>query len=166
MTHRLPLVFVTTTALASALSCAHTKENVPMSDPSPVKYIASVPGLPSPPGYSYAAYGSGDVVFFAGQVPLDARGEVVGRGDFAAQARQTFANISRALAEAGCRPESILKISFYVVGLDRERLLALRTARDAFFPVGVKPASTLLGVAALFNPDVQIEIEVVALRAR
>lgn len=151
-------------AALAAASCAHSKENATMSDPSQVHYIASVPGLPSPPGYSYAAFGTGDIVFFAGQVPLDARGEVVGRGDFAAQMRQTFANLSRALTEAGCRPETILKVSYFVVGLDHERLLALRAARDAFFPVGVKPASTLLGVAALFNPDILVEIEVVAVR--
>jgi enamine deaminase RidA (YjgF/YER057c/UK114 family) len=151
--------------VATSVSCAHAKENATMSESSPVHYIASVPGLPSPPGYSYAAYASGDIVFFAGQVPLDARGEVVGRGDFAAQMRQTFANLSRALTEAGCTPESILKISYFVVGLERDRLLALRAARDAFFPVGVKPASTLLGVAALFNPDVLVEIEVVAVRS-
>jgi enamine deaminase RidA (YjgF/YER057c/UK114 family) len=133
-----------------------------MSEPA-VQVIASVPGLATPPGYSYAASAPGELVFFAGQVALDAQGNLVGRGDFAAQVRQAFANLGLALSAAGCSPAGVLRVSYYVVGLTRERLLAVRAARDEFFR-GPKPAATLLGVAALFDPDALIEIEVIAVR--
>ena len=48
------------------------------------------------------------------------------------------------------------------VGID-EPDLAIRGARNEFFP-GAKPAATLLGVAALFDPEALIEIEVIAVR--
>jgi enamine deaminase RidA (YjgF/YER057c/UK114 family) len=69
------------------------------------------------------------------------------------------------LDAAGCSPAGVLKVTYFVVGLDRERLLAVRAARDAFF-TGPKPAATLLGIAALFDPDALIEIEVIAVRAQ
>jgi enamine deaminase RidA (YjgF/YER057c/UK114 family) len=103
-------------------------------------------------------------VFFAGQVALDVEGNLVGYGDFPAQVHQVFANLRLALAAAGCTPATVLKVTYYVVGLNRERLLAIRSVRDHFF-AGLKPASTLLGVAALFDPDALLEVEVIATRA-
>ena len=134
-----------------------------MSDP--VQLISSVPGLATPPGYSYAASAPGELVFFAGQVALDAQGQMVGRDDFEVQLRQTFVNLGLALSAAGCAPSTVLRVNYYVVGLTRERLLTIRAARDQFFPDG-KPAATLIGVAALFDPDALIEIEVIAVRRR
>ena len=131
-----------------------------------VRFVPSVPGLSTPPGYSYAASESGELVFFAGQVPLDADGKVVGRGDFDAQVRKTFANLRLVLESAGCTPAGVLKITYFVVGLTPERRGAIRAARDELFPAAAKPASTLIGVAALFDPEVLIEVEVVAARAR
>ncbi len=136
-----------------------------MSDHSP-RFVPSVPGLHTPPGYSYAASAPGELVFFAGQVALDAEGKVVGPGDFEAQARRTFANLRLALEAAGCSPASVLKITYFVVGLTGERLKAIRAARDGLFPGAAKPAPTLIGVAALVDPEVLIEVEVVAARAR
>src|SRR5262245_50551197 len=134
-----------------------------MPDPT-VQLIDTIPGLVTPPGYSYAASSPGELVLFAGQVALDAEGKMVGVGDFAAQVRQTFANLKLALTAAGCSPASVLKVNYFVVGLTRERLLAIRAERNTFFTAG-KPASTLLGVAALFDPDALLEIEVIAVRA-
>ena len=130
---------------------------------SQARFIAAVPGLATPPGYSYAASAAGELVFFAGQVALDAQGAMVGRDDFPAQVRQAFANLGLALAAAGCTPASVLRVSYYVVGLTRDRLLAIRAVRNEFFG-DPKPAATLLGVAALFDPEALIEIEVIAAR--
>jgi enamine deaminase RidA (YjgF/YER057c/UK114 family) len=128
-----------------------------------IRFISSVPGLSTPPGYSYVASSSGELVLFAGQVALDAQGNLVGSGDFDAQVRQTFANLGRVLAAAECAAADVLRVSYYVVGLTRERVLAIRAQRDVFF-ADPKPAATLLGVAALFHPDALIEIEVIAAR--
>jgi enamine deaminase RidA (YjgF/YER057c/UK114 family) len=130
-----------------------------------IQLIQTVPGLATPPGYSYAASAPGELVFFAGQVALDADGNMVGRDDFSAQVRQTFANLGLALKAAGCSPATVLRVNYYVVGFTRERLLEIRTERNKFFP-DAKPASTLIGVSALFDPDALLEIEVVAARAR
>lgn len=133
-----------------------------MSDAT-IRLISTVPGLPTPPGYSYAASTSGELVLFAGQVSMDADGKVVAPGDFAAQMRQAFVNVARALSAAGCTPADVLKVSYFVVGLDRERLVAVRSERETFFG-SHKPATTLLGISALFDPEALVEIEVIAHR--
>jgi enamine deaminase RidA (YjgF/YER057c/UK114 family) len=135
-----------------------------MSD-APVHFMVDVPGLAPAPGagYSYAAWSGRELVFFSGQVARDEHGALVGRGDFAAQAAQVFKNLRLALAAAGCSPSDVIKINYFIVGLTNDRLVAVRGLRDGLFP-GDKPASTLVGVAALFDPDALLEIEVVAAR--
>jgi enamine deaminase RidA (YjgF/YER057c/UK114 family) len=60
---------------------------------------SNVPGLAQPPGYTYLAMvREARLVFIAGQVPLDERGELVGRGDAIAQARQCLGNLAACLA--------------------------------------------------------------------
>src|SRR5882757_7246270 len=103
-----------------------------MSDAT-IRFVSAVPGLPTPPGYSYATSTSGELVLFAGQVSMDADGKVVAPGDFEAQVRQTFVNVTRALAAADCTPADVLKVSYFVVGLTRERLLVMRSEREKFF---------------------------------
>src|SRR5256885_16437837 len=115
--------------------------------------ISSIPGLSTPPGYSYVAIPAGQLVFLAGQIGLDQSGALAGKGDFDAQVRQAFANVKTALAAAGCTPADVIKVNYYVVDLGPDRLAAIRTLRNDFFP-DPKPVSTLVGVAALFRPDV------------
>lgn len=120
-------------------------------------------GWPPPAGYSQAiATRGGRLLVISGQVPLDAAGNLVGGTDFQAQARQAFANLGRVLAAAGASYGDVVKLTYFVVGLDHDRLLAVRTARDEVLPHGDPPASSLLGVTALFRPDVMIEIEAIA----
>ena len=127
-----------------------------------ISFIPTVPGLVTPPGYSYAAVAPpGRLVYVAGQVGLDEHGVLVGKDDFAAQVQQAFANLQRILAAAGCMAADVLKMTYFVVGLTPERLASVRSARNDFFP-GDKPASTLLGVQALFSPDCLFEVEAVA----
>jgi enamine deaminase RidA (YjgF/YER057c/UK114 family) len=134
-----------------------------MSEPI-VHLLASVPGLATPYGYSYAASARGELVFFSGQVAFNADGNLVGQSDFAAQVRQVFANLQLVLAAEGCSPASVVRITYYVVGPARERLLVVRAARDEVFGAH-KPAATLLGVAALSHPDMMFEVDAVAVRA-
>jgi enamine deaminase RidA (YjgF/YER057c/UK114 family) len=84
---------------------------------------------------------------------------MIGKEDFPAQAKQAFANLKTALAAAGATPKNIVKLNYYVVGLNHDKLLALRAIRDTFIDVNHPPASTLAGVQALFRDDAQIEIE-------
>lgn len=121
------------------------------------------PDLNTPPGYTHAVVvNSGKLIFIAGQVGLNKEGKMVGKDDFRAQAAQVFANLKIALAAAGAKPENLVKLNYYVVGLNREKLLVLRELRNSFVNMEKPPASTLVGVAALFSEDASIEIEAVA----
>jgi enamine deaminase RidA (YjgF/YER057c/UK114 family) len=118
--------------------------------------------LPTPAGYTQVVAATGSrLVFVAGQVADDPEGNALGRGDFAAQARQAFANVGRSIAAAGARPEQVARITIYVVGYQPEYLPAISEARIAVFGEH-KPADTLLGVEALAEPEYLIEVEAIA----
>ncbi|MED5619824.1 RidA family protein [Ideonella sp. BN130291] len=118
--------------------------------------------LPTPQTYTQVVVATGTrLVFVAGQEPEDVHGKLVGRGDFAAQARQVFGNLGRALAAAGAVPRHVAKITIYVVDYRRdEHLPIIEAARVSLFG-DHKPADTLVGVVAL-SPDYLIEVDAVA----
>jgi len=119
-------------------------------------------GLPTPSSYTHVIVAAGSqVVFIAGQEPEDAQGNLVGPGDLAAQARQVFANLGRAVAAAGARPEQVAKITIFVVQHRPEYLPVIEEARVALFGEH-KPADTLVGVQALARPGYLIEVDAVA----
>ena len=119
-------------------------------------------GLPTPLAYTHVIVASGSrLVFVAGQEPEDEQGNLVGPGDLAAQARQVFANVGRALAAAGARPDQVTKITIFVVGYRREYLPVIDEGRVALFG-SHKPADTLVGVEALSRPEYLIEVEAIA----
>jgi enamine deaminase RidA (YjgF/YER057c/UK114 family) len=103
----------------------------------------------------------GSTVYLAGQTPIDAAGNVVGEGDFAAQARQVYANIRTALAAVGADVSHLVRTTTYIVNYTPALRDALAAARSEAFG-DVKPASTLLGVQALANPAYLIEVEGIA----
>jgi enamine deaminase RidA (YjgF/YER057c/UK114 family) len=101
------------------------------------------------------------LVFVAGQVAEDEQGNLVGAGDMAAQARQAFANVGRALAAGGARPDQVTKLTIFVVDYRADCLPAIGEGRVAVFG-DHKPADTLVGVAALAHPGCLIEVEAIA----
>jgi enamine deaminase RidA (YjgF/YER057c/UK114 family) len=103
----------------------------------------------------------GRLVFVAGQEPEDERGNVVGPGDLAAQARQVFVNLGRALAAGGATPSQVTKITIFVVHYQREYLPTIEQARADLFG-DHKPADSLVGVEALSRPEFLIEVEALA----
>ncbi len=118
--------------------------------------------LPTPESYTHVAAATGSrLVFVAGQVADDAQGNLVGPGDLAAQARQAFANVGRALAAAGAEPEQVAKLTIYVVQHRPEYLPDISEARMAVFG-NHKPADTLVGVETLAEPGYLIEVEAIA----
>ena len=124
--------------------------------------LVSPPDIYRPASYEHAAI-AGDFVFTAGQVALDANGELVGPGDIAAQAAQAYANLGRVLAAAGCGPADVVKLATMLVdGADTTAALA---ARARFFGTH-RPPHTILIVAALARPGLRIEVEVIARRPR
>jgi enamine deaminase RidA (YjgF/YER057c/UK114 family) len=119
-------------------------------------------GLPVPQTYTHVVVATGSrLVFVAGQEPEDEEGNLVGPGDLAAQARQVFANLGRALAAGGARPGQVAKITIFVVNYRREHLPAIEAGRVALFG-DHRPADSLVGVAMLSRPEYLIEVEAIA----
>jgi enamine deaminase RidA (YjgF/YER057c/UK114 family) len=118
--------------------------------------------LSTPQTYSHVVVAAeAKLVFVAGQVADDAGGNLVGAGDLAAQSRQAFTNLGRALAAAGARPEQVAKITIFVARYRREDLPLIEEGRVALFGEH-RPADTLVGVAALSDPAYLIEVDAVA----
>jgi enamine deaminase RidA (YjgF/YER057c/UK114 family) len=101
-------------------------------------------------------------IYISGQVSVNARGEVVGKGDLQAQTVQTFENLRLALTAAGASFHDVVKTNLYVVGLKPEHVPVLREVRSRYVNAQHPPASTLVGVSALVGADWLIEIEAVA----
>ena len=117
-------------------------------------------GMPPVNGYSHAVAFQGRLVAVSGQVPLDADGRLVGRGDPEAQARQVFANLEAALAAAGATMDHVVKLTVFLT--DMADLAAFRKARDEFIRADTPPASSLVRVSGLVNPEFRIEVEALA----
>jgi enamine deaminase RidA (YjgF/YER057c/UK114 family) len=103
--------------------------------------------------------GAEAVVFVAGQGPLSPEGELVGEGDFEAQARQTFANLATVLDQAGASLDSVVKLGVYLT--DIGTLREYGRLRAELMPAA-PPASTAVQVVALAIPGMMIEVEAIA----
>ena len=123
-------------------------------------------GLPQPELYRQVAVATGSrTVYVAGQVARDADGDPVATDDLAGQVEQAYRNVATALAAAGGSFDDVVKLTVYVVDWTPERMAALG---EGVFRVvealGVDLAKpiTLIGVAALAEPDLLVEVEAVA----
>ena len=131
-----------------------------MSSDAGVSLLSSQ-SMHEPRGYSHVAkVASQTLLFIAGQVALDASGNLIGPGDFRAQTQQCFENLGAAVEAAGGSFRNIVKLNVYV--LDISKLSDYREVRDRYIDVTRPPASTALQVAALFRTEFMIEIEAVA----
>ncbi|WP_326835424.1 RidA family protein [Amycolatopsis rhabdoformis] len=103
------------------------------------------------------------LVAIAGQVALDPAGELVGEGDYAAQAEQVFRNLRAALAAAGCTPADLVKYTIHVVGSSPALIEPIFDAAQRVFGTEYpKVASTWLGVSSLGLPEWLIEVDALA----
>jgi reactive intermediate/imine deaminase len=117
-------------------------------------------GLSTPTGYSHVvSTRGGKTIYVAGQVAFDAKGQLVGKGDLAAQAKQVFENLAIALKAAGATFANVVKVNYYM--RDASQVAVVRDIRSKYFTSEL-PASTLVEVPRLANPDFLIEIEVIA----
>lgn len=133
-----------------------------------IELITQPPGLGTPLGrYSHVAVARGsEVVAVAGQVGIDASGELAGDGSVGAQARQAFRNVSTALAAVGLSPTDVLKTTTYIVGADglEEFMAARGEIFSELFPDGGYPPNTLLIVSRLVEERFRVEVEALAVR--
>lgn len=125
--------------------------------------IVDPEALAAPVGFSHAVVAApGRTVYLGGQAGLDRDGKIVGPG-MVEQFRQAAGNIVTALAAAGGRPQHIVSMQIYVTDV--------AAYRDARRDIGAAyreqfgrhyPATALLGVAELFEPDVKVELVCIA----
>lgn len=111
-------------------------------------------------GYSRAIVVD-DACFVSGTTDAGPDGASMHPGDAAAQARAAFAIVERALAEAGFALDDVVRTRMYVV--DRRDVEAVTAVHGELF-AQVRPAATLVVVAALMTPSLLVEVEAEARR--
>jgi enamine deaminase RidA (YjgF/YER057c/UK114 family) len=117
-------------------------------------------GTPWEPVVGYArAVQAGEVIYVSGTTGTDPSGKVLAPGDAYSQAKQAIENIKNALSRLGLTLEHVVRTRIYVTDIDQWQEVA-RAHAEAFGEV--HPASTLVGVTRLVDPNMIVEIEATA----
>ncbi len=124
-----------------------------------LEYIAPE-GIHEARGYTHVVKTRGaTTVYISGQVGVKPDGEFA--EGLEEQSKQAYANLAACLKAVGAGPEHVAKLNTYVVEYSPEKREAVSAGRRAVFG-NLFPASTLIGVQALAAPQLQIEVEAVA----
>ena len=109
----------------------------------------------------------GKLVYIAGQVAVDASGNLVGKDDFRAQAEQVFKNLDAAVRAAGGTFHDVIKLNYYCAdAVDPSAIARVREIRDKYVNTESPPTSTFVVVRRLVRPEWLIEVEAVAIVKR
>ena len=106
---------------------------------------------------------AGELVFLAGQVGLDADGNLAGE-DVESQTRQVFANLGKVLEAVGASFSNVVEFTTYLVGKESIQPF-IQTRTEVFpgiFPDGNYPPNTLLVIDGLVRPEFLVEVKAVA----
>ena len=139
--------------MSKSPTATHSNARVTFSNPD---------GVAAPEGhYSHAARPAAntELLFISGQVARGLVGNTVGIGDMRAQAEQVFKNLQQILHAHGASFADAIKATIYVTDIAQAHLL--KQVREQYYGT-TKPASTLVAVTALGNPDWLLEIELIA----
>lgn len=101
----------------------------------------------------------GDLLLVSGQAAIDEHGGLVGVGDFDAQAEQVFRNLQRVLEAGGSSLERVVKVTIYLT--DMGNFPKIVELRGKWFTPPY-PADTIVEVTSLALPELQLEIEAIA----
>ncbi len=101
----------------------------------------------------------GDLLLISGQAAIDENGDLVGVGDFDAQAEQTFRNLARVLEAGGSSLDRVVKVTIYLT--DMANFPKIVELRGTWFTPPY-PADTIVEVTSLALPELEIEIEAIA----
>ncbi|MGH2887991.1 MAG: RidA family protein [Solirubrobacteraceae bacterium] len=110
--------------------------------------------------HAWRVDGAQSIVFVSGQGPFAADGSIVGEGDFTAQARRTFENLSVVLEQAGASFGDVIKLTVYLT--DMATLPDYGRVKHEFAGSADPSASTVVQVVALARPEMMIEVEATA----
>ena len=124
--------------------------------------VLQPPGWAKPRGFSNGISASGKLVFIAGQIGWSGEGKWESK-DFAGQFRQTLKNTLAVLAEAGGRPEHIVRMTWYIVD-KQEYLGAVGEVGAAYRELIGRhyPAMAVVQVGGLIENEARLEIETTA----
>jgi enamine deaminase RidA (YjgF/YER057c/UK114 family) len=144
------------------------KRSTAMSDSSNFRLFNPETMAKPVAGYSQVAQVTGGkLVYVAGQVALDASGNLIGKDDFHAQAEQVFKNLNAAVQAAGGTFHDVIKLNYYCAeSVDPSAILQVREVRDKYVNTQNPPASTFVVVHRLVRPEWLIEVEAVAVVKR
>jgi 2-iminobutanoate/2-iminopropanoate deaminase len=125
------------------------------------KTVVPVKGLAQPHGVWSGVVVSepGRLVFICGLIARDAEGDLVGRGDMAAQTRQVCENLKTACAAAGAALDDIVRVDVYTA--DIEAFDIIHAVRREYFP-NDPPVSTMVEISRFVENDALIEINAIA----
>lgn len=120
-------------------------------------------GMLKTPVFSQAVVtsGTGRTIYIGGQNAVNEKGEVIGKGNIAAQTEQVMKNIVTALEACGATMKDVVKLNIFITqGQDAQKGFE---ASQKFMPKDAKPpVITALFVAGMGNPDFLLEIDAVA----
>jgi len=102
----------------------------------------------------------GNFLFISGQVGCDMNGNIVGVNDFEAQAKQALNNLVEMLEEGGGNLDDLMMINVFVTDMRNRPIFA--KVRDSYFRKN-PPASTIVEIRRLFNDEVLVEINGIAI---
>lgn len=140
--------------LFSLLSCPVLAQQIQRINP---------PGLFVSKDYTNVVTAQGGrTVYMSGQISANAKGELLHEGDLRAQAKQACENLKLALAAAGATFDDVVKTTTFVVNSDAEKVEIVRQVWSQYSTAPYPLANTYVGVQALYDKEVLIEIEAIA----
>jgi enamine deaminase RidA (YjgF/YER057c/UK114 family) len=120
-------------------------------------------GLSKNPSFSQIAItkGNGKTIYIGGQDAINAKGEIIGKGDLAAQTQQVMQNLQTALSASGATFDNLVKLSIYMVH-GQNISSGFEVSQKYFGKLKNPPTISVLIVAGLANPDFLVEIDAIA----